>query len=169
MIVNGYNAAGAAQLSSRSDVPTSLVIASQMPRQAAEPEQVPAISKAQAGGHCVTRRNIMNIAVSSAALAVAPSVALLDVPDAEVVAAGKKFEALFTKYVPMWLEWAKLARQAKQETIAKFGVEYGNPAWSKPSLGESPAHLFLMEAHDRLGAGQVDRAMFAVDEEIGRA
>jgi hypothetical protein len=57
------SAAGAVQLSSQSDVPTSLAGASQMPRYGAEPERVPAISKAQAGGHCVTRRTAMNLMV----------------------------------------------------------------------------------------------------------
>jgi hypothetical protein len=57
------SAPGAVQLSSQSDVPTSSAIASQMPRSGAEPERVPAISKAQAGGHCVTRRSVMNLMV----------------------------------------------------------------------------------------------------------
>src|ERR1700733_9055594 len=50
------SAAGAVQLSLQSDVPTSAATAFQIPLSGAEPERVPAISKAQAGGHCVTRR-----------------------------------------------------------------------------------------------------------------
>jgi hypothetical protein len=61
------SAAGAVQLSSQSDVPTSLAGASQMPRYGAEPERVPAISKAQAGGHCVTRRTAMNLMIGGTA------------------------------------------------------------------------------------------------------
>lgn len=72
------SARGAVQLSSQSVVPTSPATASQMPRYGAEPEQVPAISKAQAGGHCVTRRTLMNIAISAAALVTAPSTAVAD-------------------------------------------------------------------------------------------
>ena len=61
------SAAGAVQLSSQSDVPTSPPIASQMPRYGAEPERVPAISKAQAGGRCVTRRTAMNLMIGGTA------------------------------------------------------------------------------------------------------
>ena len=61
------SAARAVQLSSQSDVPTSAATASQMPRYGAEPERVPAISKAQAGGHCVTRRTAMNLMIGGTA------------------------------------------------------------------------------------------------------
>ena len=75
------SAAGAVQLSSQSDVPTSSAIASQMPRYGAEPQRVPAISKAQAGGHCVTRRSVMNMISSTAAFAAVPAEALAkDIP-----------------------------------------------------------------------------------------
>jgi hypothetical protein len=66
------SARGAVRLSSQAYVSTSPATASQMPRYGAEPKQVPAISKAQAGGQCVTRRTLMNIAVNSAALVAAP-------------------------------------------------------------------------------------------------
>jgi hypothetical protein len=65
------SAAGADLLSSEFCVSTSPAGANQMPRKGAEPERVPAISKAQAGGHRVTRRTLMN---SLVALPIAASV-----------------------------------------------------------------------------------------------
>jgi len=89
------SAAGADQLSSQTDVPTSPAGASQMPRYGAEPERVPAISKAQAGGHCVTRRTAMNIAISSAALAGAQPAALADeMDDAKLLAMKERISTL---------------------------------------------------------------------------
>ncbi|SHN84154.1 hypothetical protein [Bradyrhizobium erythrophlei] len=92
------SAAGADQLSSQTDVPTSPAGASQMPRYGAEPERVPAISKAQAGGHCVTRRTAMNIAISSAALAGAQPAALADeMDDAKLLAMKERISTLYEK------------------------------------------------------------------------
>jgi hypothetical protein len=66
------SAPGADELSSRIDVSTSPANASLTVRKPAEPENVPATCKAQAGGHRVTRRTLMNIAVNSVALVAAP-------------------------------------------------------------------------------------------------
>ena len=85
----------------------------------------------------------MNIAVNSAALVAAPSIAIANEADAEIIAAGKKFEELFPKYMKVWFQWSRLMREAHDQTNAKFGDDYSSPAWSQPSLGESPAQAFL--------------------------
>src|ERR1700735_4019586 len=100
------SAAGAVQLSSQSDVPTSPAIASQMPRYGAEPERVPAISKAQAGGHCVTRRTVMNLIVSSAAVVAAgvgPKTTIEGVP---LDSAGDEIFRLITEHKRASAEFA---------------------------------------------------------------
>ena len=71
------SAPGADQLSSPADVSTSPANASQTGRGLIEPTQPASICKAQAGGHCVTRRNVMNLAVRSAALVTATSLAVV--------------------------------------------------------------------------------------------
>lgn len=68
MTTNANSAASADLLSSEIGVSTSLAGASQMPRDGTEFGRVPAISKARAGGHCVTRRAAMNLIVSGAAV-----------------------------------------------------------------------------------------------------
>jgi hypothetical protein len=92
------SAAGADLLSSEFCVSTSPAGANQMPRKGAEPERVPAISKAQAGGHCVTRRTVMNIAVSSAALVSAPLATFVgETADAKLLAIKERISTLYEK------------------------------------------------------------------------
>ena len=108
----------------------------------------------------------MNIAVNSAALAAAPSVAIAAVADGEIVAAGKKFEGLFPRYIWVWFQWSRLMREAHSQTNAKFGTDYGSPAWSQPSAGESPAQAFLERATERNGAHQANELMNALHDEM---
>jgi hypothetical protein len=70
------SAPGADQLSSRIDVSTSPATASQTAGKETEPDRVPATCKAQAGGHRVTRRTLMNIAINAGALVAAPPIAV---------------------------------------------------------------------------------------------
>jgi hypothetical protein len=76
MTTTTTSARGADQLSSSQGVSTSQANAFLTARKPAEPENVPAISKAQAGGHSVTRRTLMNIAINAGALVAAPSIAV---------------------------------------------------------------------------------------------
>jgi hypothetical protein len=75
MTVTTTSAPGAVQLSSRIDASTSPANASQIAGKGAEPDRVPAICKAQAGGHRVTRRSLMNMFVGTAAVAGAATIA----------------------------------------------------------------------------------------------
>jgi hypothetical protein len=76
MTTTTTSAPGADQLSSRIDVSTSPATASQTAVKKTEPDRVPATCKAQAGGHRVTRRNLMNIAINAGALVAAPPIAV---------------------------------------------------------------------------------------------
>jgi hypothetical protein len=60
-------------------------------------------------------------------------------------------EHLEFPYMPAWLTWARLHREAKAETEAKFGKGYCSPAWSEPKLSQSPAQKYLHEALVRNG------------------
>ena len=84
-----------------------------------------------------SRRRFMAVAaaasaVSAGALAAAamPPGALkaCSLDDAEIIAAGAKFEFLLTEYLPGRLEWARRHRAGKAEIFAKFGNDYGSPA-----------------------------------------
>jgi hypothetical protein len=84
--------------------------------------------------------------------------------DAEAVAAGAQFEALFTRWMPAWFEWARLHCEALDEVEAKFGEQDGeNEAWILPDLGTAPAGQFLHEVIERNGcdaAADVETALF---------
>jgi hypothetical protein len=67
MTITTTGAPGADQLSSQIDDSTSLSGASLTASKATEPIAMPALSKAQAGGHRVTRRMVMNVIVGGAA------------------------------------------------------------------------------------------------------
>jgi hypothetical protein len=99
-------------------------------------------------------------AISAGALAAAAMPASAHQCDAEVVAAGIQFEALLTKWLPAWFEWARLRGEAQEETEAKFGEEdWDNESWTEPLCGTSPASIYLMEVIDRNGcarAGEED-------------
>jgi hypothetical protein len=67
------SAPGADQLSSSQGVSTSRADASLTVREPTEPENVPAICKAQAGGQSVSRRNFMNSIVALPIAAAVPT------------------------------------------------------------------------------------------------
>jgi hypothetical protein len=91
---------------------------------------------------------------------------LLAAADAEIVAAGEKFEPLLGKYVTANLRWAKLSRAAKAEAVARFGDDYGSDNWSEPSPGKSPGTAFLSEVHARNGCRQACDAIKALHDEM---
>jgi hypothetical protein len=91
---------------------------------------------------------------------------LLAAADAEIVAAGERFEPLLGKYLPARFEWARLSRAARAEATAKFGDDYSSDGWSKPSAGSSPGTAFLMGAHKRNGSVRASAAMMALHEEM---
>ena len=82
--------------------------------------------------------------------------------DAELVAAGAQFEALLTKWMPAWFEWARLHCDAQDEAEAKFGEQDGeNEAWTKP-LGTAPAFALKLEALERNGCNSAAAAETAL-------
>jgi hypothetical protein len=111
-----------------------------------------------------TRRRFLAVAgaasaVSVTALAAAAMPVSASQCDAAVVAAGVQFEELFAKYVPSWLAWARLWRDAQAETVAKFGEDdVDNPAWHEPLTGTSPAYLFLMAEIEKNGCERASQA-----------
>jgi hypothetical protein len=116
-----------------------------------------------------SRRRFLGAAAAASVVSVgALSAAALPAPasqcDAAVVAAGVEFEELMTKWVPVWFNWARLRREAQDETEAKFGEEdRDNAAWTFPLCGTSPASIYLMEVIDRNGcarAGEEDCAIY---------
>src|SRR5229473_3054728 len=96
-----------------------------------------------------SRRRFLGVAgaasvVSVAALSCAAMPASPHQCDAEAVAAGIQFEALLAKYIPVWFDWARLNREAKEEAEGKFGEDNcDNEAWTEPLTGTSPAYLYL--------------------------
>jgi hypothetical protein len=115
-----------------------------------------------------TRRGFLSAAVGAAGAAVIATAtpAIASQSDIEIITAGQKFEGLFTKYMPAWFEWARLAREAKAETKAKFGADYSAPAWREPLPGKSPAQLFLHNALVSNGADRAGDAIDALDQEM---
>ena len=108
----------------------------------------------------------MNMVVGAALTGTAiPAVAASN-PDAEVIAAGQKFEDLFSRYMPAWLKWARLHREAKAETEAKFGKGYHRVAWQHPTPGKSPGQKYLSEALARNGASQASDAIEVLYDEM---
>lgn len=109
-----------------------------------------------------TRRGFLSAAVGAAGGAVITTATpvVADQPDTEIITAGRKFEEMFSRYMPAWFEWARLHREARAETKAKFGDDYGSPAWREPSPGQSPAEKFF---HNALVRNGTDRASDAVD------
>jgi hypothetical protein len=102
-----------------------------------------------------------------AALGVAAMPASAHQCDAEIVAAGAKFETLLTKWLPVWLEWARLWRDAQEETEAKFGEEnLDNTAWHLPLIGTAPATIFLIEAIERNGCDRASQAQCDIFEQM---
>jgi hypothetical protein len=159
-------AAGADRLSSMKTVPTSGTAAHQANSRQIEPMPPASTCTAQAGSQCVTRRSLMNIAVNSVSLVAGPSLALTENADAEVIAAGKRFEKLFASFLPAWLEWTKLVRLAQREVFAKFGDNYDSPTWSHPSAGKSPATLFHAKVCRRNGADRASDRMTRIHDEM---
>jgi hypothetical protein len=106
----------------------------------------------------------MNVLVSSAiAGAVTISPVEMANPDAEIIAAGKKFGELLPKYMTAWFEWSRLQREASAETHARFGKNHGSPAWME---GKRPAQVFLHEALERNGTRQASEAVEALYDEM---
>ena len=85
-------------------------------------------------------------------------------PDAEVTLAGEKFQALLRRYVPGWVEWAGLSREAHAVTEAKFGNDYSAPAWTFRGPGE--ARAYLHEAHALNGTDRASDAQTALYKEM---
>jgi hypothetical protein len=108
-----------------------------------------------------TRRRFLSNAASLAtagtaiALAIppAPAAATSANPDAEIVAAGKAFEPLLSKYLDAKFVWARLWREAGDERDAKFpddDFDVQGPKWIFHS--EVAERNGCMEAADRLSA-----------------
>jgi hypothetical protein len=87
-------------------------------------------------------------------------------PDAEIIAAGEKFEPLLGKFVTTQLEWAKRHRAGKAEVEAKFGFDYRSDVWNKPTPNKSPAVKLLSEALKRHGERQANAAVSALDNKM---
>jgi hypothetical protein len=115
-----------------------------------------------------TRRGFLSgpVAAAGGAVIATATPAMANQPDTEIIAAGQKFEALFTRYMPAWFEWARLHREAMAETEAKFGEDYSSPAWREPSPGQSPAQLFLHNALARNGTDMVSDVMDTLHQEM---
>jgi hypothetical protein len=157
------SAPGAVQLSSQSLIPLATAAAGQGVKNEPEPTRGSGIL---GSGAAVNRRSVMNMLVGTAlAGTVVPAVAAPN-PDAEIIAAGQKFEELLGRYVPAWLNWARLHREAKAETVARFGEGYSSPAWTKPEHGQSPAQKYLHEALARNGTTAAEKVTGAFYDEM---
>ena len=91
---------------------------------------------------------------------------LLAAADAEIVAAGERFEPLLGKYLTARFEWAGLSRAAHAEACEKFGDDYSSDGWSKPLPGTSPGTAFLHEVHKRNGCDRASDAVYALYKEM---
>lgn len=86
--------------------------------------------------------------------------------DAEIIAAGEKFQALFEKFMPIWLDHARLSREAQAAADTKFGSDYHSDAWCKPFSATSPASLFFFEELKRNGADKASDAEQALFDQM---
>lgn len=99
---------------------------------------------------------------AAGALAAGPAFAAN--PDAEIIAAGAKFEALLSEYIYGWFEWARLHRAGRAQVYAKFGHDEHNAAWTQPNLGKSPAMKYLTQVLGENGTRAASDAQAALWE-----
>jgi hypothetical protein len=82
-------------------------------------------------------------------------------PDAEIIAAGKAFEPLLSKYLDVRFIWTRLAREARAEMEAKFPPDdfEGLP-------GKHQKWIFHGEVRDRNGCSNASDRLSAIREEM---
>ena len=61
---------------------------------------------------------------------------------------------------------ARLAREARAETDAKFGNDYSSPAWREPSPAQCQAFKFLSKVLSSNGADRANDVMDALHNEM---
>jgi hypothetical protein len=115
-----------------------------------------------------TRRSFSSEAegVADAALIADAAPVVADQTETKIITAGREFEGLFSQYMPAWLEWARLHREARAEAEAKFGDDYSSPAWREPSPGQSPAEKFFHNALVRNGTDRASDAVHTLHQEM---
>jgi hypothetical protein len=88
----------------------------------------------------------------------APAAATSANPDAEIVAAGKAFEPLLSRYLDAQFVWARLVRETGDERDAKFpddDFDVGSPKW-----------IFHSEAAKRNGCTEAAAHLSAIWQEM---
>jgi hypothetical protein len=87
--------------------------------------------------------------------------------EADVVAAGEKFQALLPEYIDAHFEWARLARAAEAVAVEKYGPSgASNDNWMKPNPGTSPAGKLHSKALHGNGADAASNKMSKVDKKL---
>lgn len=106
-----------------------------------------------------TRRSVLSLAAGSLAAAIPTAALAADNPDAEIIAAGAKFEELFSKWTDIRFVWAKLMRTAHEMRRAKFGEKY--------LLSDAhPACRYLAEITEQSGCRAADDAISVYYDEM---
>jgi hypothetical protein len=120
-----------------------------------------------AGAVKINRRSIMNMMVSTAIAGAAVSTATEGSaanPDAEIIAAGKAFEPLLSKYLDVRFVWTRLAREGRAEMEAKFpdgaGDDFEGP------IGHHPKWNFHKQVLDRNGCSDASNRLSAIYQEM---
>ncbi len=129
------SAPGADQFSSPIGVSTSPANASLTVRKPAEPENVPAISKAQAGGHRVSRRTAMN------SLVALPIAAAVPVASPSITTDEGELAALLTQFRELQSQF--LAADAEYNRCLEIyrSIAPDRPAAMKWSVSDPLGHL----------------------------
>jgi hypothetical protein len=80
--------------------------------------------------------------------------------DAEIIAAGKAFEPLLSKYLDAQFIWTRLSREARAETDAKF------PSDDFDGPGENPKWAFHLQMGEQNGCKQASARLSEIHEEM---
>jgi hypothetical protein len=84
-------------------------------------------------------------------------------PDAEIIAAGKAFEPLLTKYLDVRFVWMRLAREGRAEMEAAFPDAEDN---FEGKIGRHPKWEFHRQVLDRNGCTDTSNRLSAIYEEM---
>lgn len=111
-----------------------------------------------------TRRGFLSTAAAAlTASAVVTVPALAANPDAEIIAAGEAFEALFNKYLDLRFVWARLARAAHDEMEAEYPK--ATHRFDGPT-GRDPKWTFKHQVLERNGGDDASERLAAISDEM---
>jgi hypothetical protein len=109
-----------------------------------------------------SRRSVLGQIAAGATVAVVaiPTAASPTNPDAEIIAAGKAFEPLLSKYLDAQFIWTRLSREASDATDAKY------PSDDFDGRGENPKWAFHLQMGEQNGSSKAHDRLSEIHEEM---